>query len=577
MWRWLDFLREEWLGLVVVLLVWAVPILLVPPIGEYPVGDDWDYAATARDLVRHREIRLSDWPAMPLIVHAVWGAVCIAMFGDSYATLRSSNLVMLLIGACGVYAFARHFARRRDEFVFLAAAFLFNPLALSMSYSFHTNVTGAAFVAWSLVAIAYCVRSNASLVQAILVGVVGSAGFLVRQTAAAPAIATAAVLLVTRQTNRVTRTAGIVLPLLVTWGAHSVWLDYFHGRPFNSNVAVFDTTAFHLGAILNRTVRLLLGTALFVAPVSLQMLTPSRRRKLFSSTAFVRAGAFGVLILIAAALLSENQLRVCSDLHVYDFGIGNDSPLTPGRSALRGPAITIGQSSVSIFHIATTALALMSAYLLFGLTGWHMSAVQKADFDCGRHVDRTLKAVLATSCTLLVVLFLLIRVFFEWYLIPLILLLGILITRLLPSDNRGPGLCAWATLSLFGVFAVVGVQDCMVRNSARWAAIAQLHDAGIGPDSINAGLEYTGVYRFSPQYRGGETRRRPYLSTLDPWLREIHLAAMTTEFDSTREFTLAYDTASGFDVVLSVPFHSWFRTGHVFALRKGRDPKSINQ
>src|SRR5262249_61470774 len=36
--------------------------LLVPPQGEFPINDDWDYFATVADLLHFGAIRLSDWP-----------------------------------------------------------------------------------------------------------------------------------------------------------------------------------------------------------------------------------------------------------------------------------------------------------------------------------------------------------------------------------------------------------------------------------------------------------------------------------------------------------------------------------
>jgi len=56
-------------------------VLLVPPRGEFPINDDWDYAATVGDLLRYGEIRLSDWPGMTLVGQIFWGGLFAKLFG----------------------------------------------------------------------------------------------------------------------------------------------------------------------------------------------------------------------------------------------------------------------------------------------------------------------------------------------------------------------------------------------------------------------------------------------------------------------------------------------------------------
>src|SRR5262245_6237467 len=86
-------------------LMLAMTILL-PPVGEFPCSDDWDYKATVDELVGHGLLRLSDYPAMTLVGHVGWGAAFVAAFGSSYLVLRIAVLTAAALGALAMFALA---------------------------------------------------------------------------------------------------------------------------------------------------------------------------------------------------------------------------------------------------------------------------------------------------------------------------------------------------------------------------------------------------------------------------------------------------------------------------------------
>jgi hypothetical protein len=88
--------RREWPGLLPALVVAAVA-LAVPPTGEFPCNDDWDYHGAVGELLAYREIRFTDWPSASLIAQLVWGAGFSLAFGFSYFALRLSTLTAAAI------------------------------------------------------------------------------------------------------------------------------------------------------------------------------------------------------------------------------------------------------------------------------------------------------------------------------------------------------------------------------------------------------------------------------------------------------------------------------------------------
>src|SRR5215475_12715789 len=85
----------------------AAAALLVPPRGEFPINEDWDYFATVADLLHFGEIRLSDWPGMTLVAQIFWGELFAKLFGLSYWTLRVSTISLAFVGALALYFWAR--------------------------------------------------------------------------------------------------------------------------------------------------------------------------------------------------------------------------------------------------------------------------------------------------------------------------------------------------------------------------------------------------------------------------------------------------------------------------------------
>jgi len=79
--------------LALLLVVWAALCLLAAPFGEFPLNDDWSYAATVKTLVEQGRYVPGDWTSMPLLLHALWGALFCLPAGFSFLALRLSTAV----------------------------------------------------------------------------------------------------------------------------------------------------------------------------------------------------------------------------------------------------------------------------------------------------------------------------------------------------------------------------------------------------------------------------------------------------------------------------------------------------
>jgi hypothetical protein len=210
----------------------------VPPQGEFPINDDWDYFGSVADLVRYGEIRLSDWPAMSLVAHIFWGGLFAKLFGLSYLTLRVSVIILTFGGALALYYWARAIERTRLESLFLGLLYATNPLVFNLSYSFMTDVPAASMMIACLLVQAHCARRGA-IVLYLIAGMLAGLAYLVRQTAVLPALVLAASLVpgLLRRQQRLRDLLALSLPIAVVVVGHRLWLEHLHGIPYHASVA----------------------------------------------------------------------------------------------------------------------------------------------------------------------------------------------------------------------------------------------------------------------------------------------------------------------------------------------------
>ncbi len=555
-----------------------VAVLLVPPRGEFPINDDWDYHATVADLLHHGEMRLSDWPAMPLVGQIYWGAGFAKLFGLSYQTLRFSVLVFALLGTLALYYWARAIERSREESLFLALLFAASPLVFALSYSFMTDVPGTSLMLLGLLAQAHWARRG-GVPLALLAGVTAGLGYLVRQTAALPALVLAASLLlaVLRRRARAAELFGLIAPLALAIVSHGYWLDHVHGRPYQATVERMgllrplllpEYRVRAIQTILTRLIQHSVAVGIYLSPLLLCLVGSRAGREVLRSR-MARVVIAITFLGVFVPHVSGMPISPLSGLYANGLYLGFET-VYPGV-ALRGPSVQIGGFRVSVRPVLTligiVSLSLAAGFLTVALPGWWRDL---------RRDERWLPlppGAQAGACGLLLLGVLVAQwLDFDRYLVPILPLLAMFVLSLMP---RGAGvlrspLC-WGLLALFAAFSLVGTQDYFSRAQARWHAREYLLQSGIEPAAIAAGFEHAALYCFAPRYRQ-PARVRPYLLDLPPNEREAHLQVEDPSivWVQPRAYEVGYAVIPGAQVVATFPYRSWFRSGSVFAFRHVR-------
>jgi len=121
-------------------LIWLVVIVIVNPIGDFPLNDDWSYAKNVESLALENELSFHDWGAMTLIVHNLWGALFCKIFGFSFTVLRISTLVLGWGTLIATFLFFKEGGMKKQFAFWATILFASNLFFLANAFSYMTEV-----------------------------------------------------------------------------------------------------------------------------------------------------------------------------------------------------------------------------------------------------------------------------------------------------------------------------------------------------------------------------------------------------------------------------------------------------
>src|SRR5712692_2220691 len=105
--------RVALVDMLIIASLWCATLIIVNPIGNFPLNDDWSYGLTVKHFLESGDFRPTGWTGMPLLTNVLWGSLfCIAR-GFSFTAQRLSTLTLSLVGILGVYILMRDVGQRR--------------------------------------------------------------------------------------------------------------------------------------------------------------------------------------------------------------------------------------------------------------------------------------------------------------------------------------------------------------------------------------------------------------------------------------------------------------------------------
>jgi hypothetical protein len=170
---------QDYFGL---LLLWLLLILIINPIGDFPLNDDWCYGKSVQTLYEDGYLKLYNWGEMTLVGQVYWGYFFTEIFGFSFTVLRWSTLVLGFATIIGIYKLFT--LARLPRWMILVGVLLcmLNPMFLSLSFSFMTDVPFMCMTIWTFYFFAKALKTDSW--QPIIWAILFCYGaFLIRQLA----------------------------------------------------------------------------------------------------------------------------------------------------------------------------------------------------------------------------------------------------------------------------------------------------------------------------------------------------------------------------------------------------------
>lgn len=505
-----EWASADWFALTGITGFWLISVLLVSPVGNFPLNDDWIYAGATRSLWTPTGFRIPGPTIANVLSQVLWGGLFCIPTECSYTTLRISTLVAALIGSWLLYGLIRYGGGSRWSGAVGALALAVCPLFLPQAFTFMTEVP---FVVMMIVSL-HCLCRALTLESAgwLTAGVVASiVAILNRQVGVLP-LAAFGVVHVLRHRFRPGAVLTAAIPVIIGVSVHLAyqkWLTATGRGPEVFFAGISGLIPRDLGALAGKSLRYsvfilpYLGLGLFPLVV-LVGLVPAR---IADSRAglFVRGAVLGVGLAILLVLWRLDDLLPVLGNTILPTGFG---PLTQRDTYFLGLNLSEQTRSLQAFWLAATALGVVGAVGGFAIVlddVWqrlrrpHATALTPAD------------SVLLLSGVTCVAYWLLILVatnrygmFFDRYILPLVPLMILMLAVSAGSRPFPAGRIAAAILVLFvfGGLSLVATRDYIAWNRVRWTAVADLIERqGIPPNRFDGGYEVNGSYLYDPRYR----------------------------------------------------------------------------
>jgi hypothetical protein len=115
--------------------------LIINPIGNFPLNDDWAYAKSVEVMYLKNDFQLGFWPAMSLFAHVVWGFLFVKLFGFSFTVLRFSVLCLAFISLIYTHKLAYKITLNKNTALIITLLLLVNPFFVNLSNTYMTDVS----------------------------------------------------------------------------------------------------------------------------------------------------------------------------------------------------------------------------------------------------------------------------------------------------------------------------------------------------------------------------------------------------------------------------------------------------
>ena len=545
-------------NIAVITFIWAIAVVLVNPIGDFPLNDDWAYAQSVKSLLETGNFQLPGWAVANLLPQALWGALFCLPFGFSFTALRLSTLVLGWLGVVVTYLLIKEVCLHQRLALIAALLVALNPLYFSLSNTFMTDVPHYALTISSLYFFIIGIRKE-SLSIVIIAAFTAIISFLIRQVTVAFFAGYALTYIISNKAKVRAIITAIILFFLLPVGIQKFFSYVFWPKNSGNYGAkeqqvISQLTYINTEAIVNYAyfaLCTLLYLGLFILPLAMvSLIIKLKTATSRSNKNWLLFFLLFITIAISIWLISNNEIMPIKGNILIDWGLG---PLTLRSTILSSsPA----PEYLEVFWFIVTIFAAIGAGLLLLFVA--LSIVEFL-FNRAANNDRKSIMLLNNSTALVYFLPLGLGYFFDRY---LLLLLPLSIIMVLTSIVKVNGfklnveidIFALLSIALIGIFTICITHDYLSWNRIRWQALNDLTQQEIAPNRIDGGFEFNGWYLYDPNYPVYDARA-------------ANFAWWWVERD---DYIIDFNKIEGYDVAKQYPLENWFpfRFNSIFVLKK---------
>jgi hypothetical protein len=540
--------RADLLNIGIVVAVFLAIVLLVPPIRNFPMDDDWAYAASVKDLLAGN-FHISSWAQAIALGHIGLAALLSYFLGFSFTTLTISNLVVSLLGLIFFYLLLRQLAINPAYALFGVAVLGFNPMYAYLSYTFMTDVS---FLAASVAALlCFMVAFKAPVVRESWLwwgSVAIALAYLDRQFGALIPLAVLIYMWVVREWTWRRALAVMFIPV-VSGASYAIW-ELLQPTPVVA--ALLDQMRAFAFQNPGQAMVLRVFDLVYTIAIPGLCLLP---------LLFVRGRARNFLFVFClVAALQIYVLRATGTVLPVMGNVVDHTGFFTTYQALWPEWVW------AVLALAgTLTLCLVVGSLVRGIQWGTLKSVLRRDAVSDGKVARDPAQIAYILLVLLVPATALLPPFlFDRYFLPLFPLLMIAVLRYLQQHaSPSPAWWRWALLVPIALFSMLGIRDLYEFYTLRWnRAEALVASKGLERHNVDAGYEWVGWYLFDEGERvirqtGDYTHlEMPAEAALDPVYR----------FNTV--------PIEGYEQVDTLPYRYWLAGGqerHLLLLKRKGD------
>ncbi len=505
--------------LVPILLLTALYIIfeiVINPIGEFTLQDDWCYARTVLTLVNEHKYELNPYMIATFFSQALWGTLFASIFGFSMTTLRFSVIVLGWAGVISAYYFFLEAKVKSSRWLSFAGALVLMTTPFYVVFS-NTFMTDTPFLAVTIAASLFLVRwikneRSSDLILGILLICIAT---LIRQVGLAIPAAFLAAYIFKKNFGLKAWLIGFIVcaVCLLTLLIYHHWIEAIGQKPVLYTIKQ-GAPLWALKVLVdppNEKIRILLLSAVsFRALVSgiyvglllfpfLVLLAPSHWKAFSKTERWI--GSVAALLVAAATFITfirPGHLMPLSAPEIYNFGLGAETDITGGNTFL--PKMPL------LFWLVLTIIGMIGAAWLAFLIVVFTGKVFKAffPFSLSRCEKLWIPIFSFTACVVHFIPFGLAGTFDRYSLFYIPFIIFALISFVEWEAPTVKSFRIWVSVALLlpiAYYSVVGTRDHLEGGRAKWNLLRYLMQyKGIPPSQIDGGYDFNGWYTYDPNY-----------------------------------------------------------------------------